>query len=103
PLTVLETPLDIRDKNKKTIVRIESDPVPALWLVGAKGSVKLVVTETGGGVSIRTTNAVDPSALFYDGNGDGMLALVGKSGKRIAQLGKDGVSAFNDGANVIAR
>src|SRR4051794_32564987 len=57
PLTVFEAPVDIQGKDKKTIVRIQDDPVPALWLVGAKGAVKLEIAGKGGTVDIRADKA----------------------------------------------
>ena len=102
PTTVIEAPVDIRGKSGKTVVRIEDDPVPALWLIGPQGSVKLVITDLGGAVSVRAA-AAQPSFLGFDSNGTGLVALTGTSGSRVAELGQNGAQVFNGAGKVVAR
>lgn len=96
--SILEAPFEIQGKNKKTIVRVEEDPVPALWLFGDGGkSVKLVITEFGGGVSIRAASSSAPTFMGYDSGGSGLIVCADKDGKRQADLSADGVQVYSDG------
>lgn len=96
--SVLEAPFEIQGKNKKTIVRVEEDPVPALWLVGNGGkSVKLVITDNGGGISVRAAANAAPTMMGFDGNGSGLIICADKDGKRQADLSADGAQVYSDG------
>ena len=103
PLTILEAPVDIQGKGNKSILRIVEDPVPTLQLIGDKGSVKLEILESGGAVFVKSANSTKGSALYQDANGDGVCAVVDKSGKITTQIAKDGVTVFNSGGKAITR
>lgn len=100
-ITVFQTPFEVQDKDKKTVVRIEDEPTPALWLFGKKGeSVKLVIADTGGAVSIRSSSGQSPSFIGYDSNGNGKLQLNDKGGVPVADLTNFGSQVYVSGRAV---
>ena len=99
--TVFQTPFEVQDKDKKTVVRIEDEPVPSLWLFGKKGeSVRLVISETGGALSLRSSAGQSPSFIGYDTNGNGKVQLNDKGGLPIADLTSFGTQVYVSGRAV---